>query len=128
MLPFSNRILNRSLFSLQNNLRAVLIHPTRCYKESKFCLLLKLYSILTRICIPTVKVEEAESQITIEGVPIESDRKDYLINLPKGAQSDHACNSCPLCRLNLKNLAYSVTKFDLIAHNFLFHDKLFRMF
>lgn len=60
--------------------------------------------------MPLVKVNENDKEIVIEGVRIESDRAKYLVKIPESAVSDHKCNSCPLCRLNLKRLAYSVSK------------------
>lgn len=51
-----------------------------------------------------VLIKEENDCITIEGHPIESDRKDSLVKLPK---SNGPC-ACVLCRLNLYNLNYTV--------------------
>lgn len=56
-----------------------------------------------------VKIEEKDDEIRIEAVPIESDRKEHLVPFDKITVHDgKTCKSCPLCRLNLKNLVFSV--------------------
>lgn len=51
-----------------------------------------------------VKVSEDDKTITIEAVKVRSDRTDNLVTRPSSSHKD----SCPLCRLNLRRLNYTV--------------------
>lgn len=67
-----------------------------------------------------MKVHEDGDRITVEAVAVESERKAYLVpqeattttttTTDQSAKHHHHqhCNVCPLCRLNLRRLSYSV--------------------
>lgn len=71
-----------------------------------------------------VKINEDGDTITFEAVSVESERKAYLV--PEGAvttandqtsakhqhHQHQNCSVCPLCRLNLRRLSYSVLILD----------------
>ncbi len=58
---------------------------------------------------------EEEKTITIEAVKRRSDRIDNLVTTPSSSHKD----SCPLCRLNLRRLNYTV-----IIYRYIYINKL----
>lgn len=79
-------------------------------KESKYTVCFVDFLRLTsRLILFAVKIKEDGDKIVVEAVPMESERKEYLVKIPAEDLGAHQfCNACPLCRLNLRRLEYSV--------------------
>ncbi|KAJ6223942.1 hypothetical protein RDWZM_002487 [Blomia tropicalis] len=61
--------------------------------------------------VKEIRVSENDEKIVVEAVKVESERTSYLVEkiveIDESLKRKSYCGACPLCKLNLKRLAYS---------------------